>query len=86
MSEDARPPRATAARLSLYLRCLESWLRAGQDRSRRRKVPMHAVVTRLTDDVGDVDRLILDFLADFPFGQRVAAELAGETHQRIPAR
>lgn len=24
------PPRATAARLSLYLRCLEGWLRAGQ--------------------------------------------------------
>ena len=30
MSEEARPPRATAARLSLYLRCLEGWLRAGQ--------------------------------------------------------
>jgi len=27
MSEVARPPRATAARLSLYLRCLEGWLR-----------------------------------------------------------
>ncbi|MSR53792.1 MAG: redox-sensing transcriptional repressor Rex [Gemmataceae bacterium] len=30
MTDESRPPRATAARLSLYLRCLEGWLRAGQ--------------------------------------------------------
>ena len=45
-------------------------------------MPVHAVVPRLGHHVGDVDRLVLDFLADLAFGHRVAAELAGEDDQR----
>src|SRR5437870_3106093 len=29
MTDESRPPRASAARLSLYLRCLEAWRRDG---------------------------------------------------------
>ena len=42
---------------------------------------VHAVVPRLLHDVGDVDGLVSDFLADLAFGHRVAAELAGQDDQ-----
>ena len=53
-----------------------------QDRAGRGEVAVHAVVARLADHAGDVDRLILDLFADLAFGQGIAAELARQHDER----